>query len=473
MYKQFLYKFAERCGVHISAFVVNIVLARLLAPQAYGIMAVINAFITVSQVLLQGGLNTALIQKTDADEDEYFSISVITLAFSVVFCSILMLTAPLISSLYSDPTITAPLRVLSLVLIVQAVASVYNARVVAKMQFKVLMKATLCATLISGVICIGLAYAGAGIWALVVQQMLSAGLTTLLLMAQIRWIPKGKFDLKKAKKLFSFGWRIMVTNLIVRGNVEATALIIGKVFSPSVLAFYNRGKQFPQVVSDNIDGALQGVSLPVFAKEKEPEKIVAKLREFIDLSTFFLYPILALLAVLSGKIILILLKEQWLECVPFFIIWCIYYMLVSHTTLCTQAIIGVGDSSLALKRQILNTLISITTLVISIVIWKDAVIMLWCMLGAKVINTAITMKMCKTRLPYYYGAQLRDVLVNVPATAGSAFLAYAVSFCIENIYLEAFVQCVIMLVAYLLLSGIFNKSGLKSVLNTIGSLLKK
>ena len=172
MHKQFLYKLIERFGTHLSSFVINIVLARLILPQEYGIMSVLNAFIAISQILLQGGLNTALIQKNTSDEDDYFSITLVSLAFSLVLTLAIFLLAPVVGNLYGDMSLVAPMRVMSLVLIIQAFTSVYNARVVSGMQFNKLMRATLIASVTSGAICIGLAYLGMGIWALVLQQML-------------------------------------------------------------------------------------------------------------------------------------------------------------------------------------------------------------------------------------------------------------------------------------------------------------
>ena len=473
MHKQFLYKLIERFGTHISAFVINIVLARLILPQEYGIMSVLNAFIAISQILLQGGLNTALIQKNTADNDDYFSITIVSLSFSALLVLVINLIAPIVGNLYGDVSLVAPMRTMAFVLLIHALTSVYNARVVSNMKFKELMRATLSASVISGVICIGLAYMGMGVWALVIQQILNAFLLTLLLMLQTKWVPKGKFVKEKAKSLFSFGWKIMLTNLITRGYVEFTALVIGKVFTPTTLAFYNRGKQFPQVVSDNIDGALQGVSLPIFAKQSSRDGIVANLRKFMRISTFFLYPILVLLAILSKNIVTILLTTKWLPAVPFFIVWCIYYMMVSHTTLCNQAIIGAGESGVALKRQISCTSFSCIFMISSIIIFHDALIMLISMLIARIGVMLITVKMTSDTFDYPAKRQLGDLAINLPATLISAGATILVGSVISNIFIQSVIQGVTMLAVYLLVSYFLNKSTLNKALEIILSFLKK
>ena len=473
MHKQFLYKLIERFGTHVSAFVINLILARLIMPEEYGIMSVLNAFIAISQILLQGGLNTALIQKNTADEDDYFSITLVSLSFSALLVIVIMAIAPIVGKLYGDMSLVAPMRTMALLLIIHALTSVYNARVVSNMKFKELMRATLLASITSGVICIGIAYIGMGIWALVLQQILNAFLLTLLLMVQTKWVPKGKFVKSKAKSLFSFGWKIMLTNLITRGYVELTALVIGKVFSPTTLAYYNRGKQFPQVASDNIDGALQGVSLPIFAKEPSRNGIVSSLRKFMRISTFFLYPILVLLAILSKNIITILLTEKWLPAVPFFIVWCIYYMMVSHTTLCNQAIIGAGESSVALKRQITCTAFNCIFTIGSIIIFHDAFIMLVSMLIGRVGVMLITVKMTSDTFNYPARRQLGDLAVNIPATLIGAILTVLVGKFIGNIFIQSVLQGVTMLTVYLIVSYFLNKSTLNKALDIIFSFLKK
>lgn len=473
MHKQFLYKLIERFGTHVASFVINIVLARLIMPEEYGIMSVLNAFIAISQILLQGGLNTALIQKNTSDEDDYFSITLVSLSFSAVLMGLIFLLAPVVGKLYGDMSLVSPMRVMSFVLIIQAFTAVYNARVVSNMQFHRLMRATLVASVTSGAICIALAYCGLGIWALVLQQILNAFLITFLLMVQTRWIPKGKFVKEKAKSLFSFGWKIMLTNLITRGYVEITALIIGKVFSPTTLAYYNRGKQFPQVVSDNIDGALQGVSLPVFSKQGTRQGIVHNLRNFMTVSTFFLYPILILLAILSKNIISILLTEKWLAAVPFFIVWCIYYMMVSHTTLCNQAIIGAGESGVALKRQMTCTGISAVFMIGSILIFHDAFIMLLSMLIGRVGVMLITVKMTSDTLSYPILRQLKDLSLNLPATliaAAATLLAGMVS---SNVWLQSIIQGFTMIIVYLGVSLAINKATLLKVKDIVLSILKR
>ena len=473
MNKQFFYKLIERLGGHISTFIINLVLARLIMPEEYGIMSVLNAFIAISQILLQGGLNTALIQKSSADEDDYFSITLISLSFSALLVIIIIAIAPIVGNLYGDMSLVAPMRTMAFVLLIHALTSVYNARVVSNMKFKELMRATLLACVISGVICIGLAYLGMGIWALVLQQMLNALLLTLLLMLQTKWFPKGRFVKQKAKSLFSFGWKIMLTNLITRGYVELTALVIGKVFSPSTLAYYNRGKQFPQVVSDNIDGALQGVSLLIFSKESSRDGIVTILRKFMRISTFFLYPTLVLLAILSKNVVTILLTEKWLPAVPFFIVWCFYYMLVSHTTLCNQAIIGAGESGVALKRQITCTIFNCIFMIGSIIIFHDAFIMLVSMLIGRIGVMLITVKMTSDTFDYPARLQLGDLAINIPATFIGAVLTLLVGKMFSNIFIQSILQGITMLVVYLLVSYFLNKTTLNKALEIILSILKK
>lgn len=458
MYKQLFFKFVERVGTHIVSFIINIILARLLIPEDYGIMAVINALIALSQILLQGGFNTALVQKNDSNDDDYFSIMLISLAISIVLCLLINLVAPIMGQIYNNVKLVAPLKTLALVLIIQAITSVYTARVVSSMKFKVLMKATLFSSALSGIICIGLAYSGIGIWALVIQQLLNAFLLLLVLMVQTKWVPKGKFVSKSAKRLFSFGWKVMLTNLISRGYAEFSSLVIGKVFSSTTLAFYNRGKQFPQMISDNIDGTLQGVSLPVFSKQSSSEQVVGKLREFINIATFILYPLLCLLAIIGEDLVVVLLTDKWVECAPFLVLWCLYYIMVSHTTLCNEALLGSGKSSVTLKRQILNTSVLVITMIVSIIIWEDAFLMLLCLVCARIFNMFVTMILTNKELKYSYKTQIQDLSINIPATIVAVITTIVVGMLFEKMkWISIVVRSIVMMVVYILVSMKSNK----------------
>lgn len=206
--RSLIYKFMERTGYQGVAFLVQIILARLLSPSDYGIISMLTIFITVSQVFVQSGLNTALIQKKDADEDDFSSVFYISLAISIILYGLLFCVAPIIADFYNMPELKNVLRILAVILIPGAYNSIQNAKIAREMQFKKLMYSTMGGVCISGITGIGMAYAGFGVWALVAQQIVNQLTVCIILFKVVKWHPTLTFSFDKVKTLFNFGWKL-------------------------------------------------------------------------------------------------------------------------------------------------------------------------------------------------------------------------------------------------------------------------
>ena len=237
----FLWRFAERCGAQGVSFIVTIVLARLLNPNVYGTISIILVFTTVLQVFIDSGMGSALIQKKNADDLDFSSV----FFFNMIMCSflylILFFVAPIIAIFYDDKTLTAVIRVLGLTLIISGIKNVQQAYVARTMQFKRFFFATLGGTLGAAIVGIGMAYSGYGIWALVVQQLFNATVDTIILWLTVKWRPKKMFSVERIRTLFAFGWKLLVSSLLDTVYNNIRQLIIGKMYSSSDLAYYNRG----------------------------------------------------------------------------------------------------------------------------------------------------------------------------------------------------------------------------------------
>jgi teichuronic acid exporter len=271
-----LWKLMERGGTQGIQFVVQVILARMLLPEDYGVIALVVIFTSIAGVFIQSGLNTALIQKKDVDEADFSSVFYLCLFIACLIYITLFLTAPFIATFYGIPQITLVFRVLSITLFFGAFNSIQNAVVARNLQFKKLFFSSTGAILISGTAGIYMAYTGFGVWALVGQQISNQFLVTIILWFTVKWRPELLFSFSRVKKLFSFGWKLLASALIDTIYTDLRSLIIGKMYTPAMLGFYKRGQQFPSIIISNINGSIQSVMLPVLSSQQDDRLRVKK-----------------------------------------------------------------------------------------------------------------------------------------------------------------------------------------------------
>lgn len=362
-----LWKFMESGGTQSMQFVVQIILARMLLPEEYGQIAIVVIFISISNILVQNGFNAALVQKKDVDEVDYSSVLYLNIAISVLLYIILFFTTPLIAKFYAEPKLIPILRVLACTLFFSALNSVQNAIISRTMQFKRLFFSSMGAVVVSGLTGIVMAYLDFGVWALVGQQLSSSLATCVILWLTIKWRPKLLFSFSRIKILFKFGWKLLASALINTVYNNYYGLIIGKVFSPQMLGFYNRGNQIPNLLMNNINGSIGSVMLPTMSANQEDKDMVKNImRKSIVTSSFVVFPAMIGLAVCAESLVSVLLTDKWLPSVPFMQILCLVYALWPIHTANLQAIKALGRSDIFLKLEIIKQLLGIVILVISI-----------------------------------------------------------------------------------------------------------
>lgn len=406
-----IYKFLERTGYQGIAFIIQIILARLLTPSDYGVLTMLTIFITISQVFVQSGLNTALIQKKKVDEVDYSSVFYVSLGIAVVLYIVLFIASPYIASFYNMPELSNILKVLALILIPGAFNSIQNAIVAREMQFKKLLYSTMAAVIISGSIGIGMAYAALGTWSLVGQQLSNQIVACLVLMFLIKWYPKRCFSFVKVKELFSFGWKLLCSNLIDTIYTNLQSLVIGKKYDAATLGFFNRGKQFPQILVENINGSVQSIMLPTLSQyQDEKRKLKSLTRRAIVTSSVILFPLLIGLAVISKPLISLILTDKWLPCVPYMWIYCINYIFMPIHTANLQAINAQGRSDQFLKLEIIKKSYGLIVLVITVILFDTPIAIALGMLVTTLISCFVNAYPNKKLLNYSYKEQIRDIL---------------------------------------------------------------
>ena len=289
-----IWKFMERMGIQGTQFVVSIVLARLLAPDDFGLIALVMAVIAIANVFVQSGLGTALIQKKDADETDFSSVFYASLLLAAVVYAIIFFTAPLIADFYDKQALIPVIRVLTLSLFIGVFNSIQYAYVARHMMFKKLFFRSIGSMIPSSIIGIVMAFTGFGVWALVAQQLSNAFLSVVIMWFVVPWRPQWIFSFERLKKLFSFGWKLLFSSVIDTVYSQIQSFIIGKMFSTASLAFFDRGSHFPYIVVNNINNSIQAVMLPSLSAYQDDRPQVKKMvRRAIVTSSFLIIPMMA------------------------------------------------------------------------------------------------------------------------------------------------------------------------------------
>lgn len=373
VFSNLIWRFLERSGAQGVAFVVSIVLARILDPSLYGVIALVTVFTAVLQVFVDSGMGNALIQKKDADDLDFSSVFYFNIATCVFLYIIAFVSAPLIAYFYEMPELSSIVRVLSLIVVISGVKNVQQAYVSRNLLFKKFFYSTLGGTLGAAVIGIWMALRGFGVWALVVQHLFNAAIDTIILWNTVRWRPKKMFSINRLKGLFAYGWKLLVSALIDTGYNNLRSLIIGKLYTSSDLAFYNRGKQFPNLVVTNINSSIDSVLLPTMSKVQEDKSRVRDMtRRAIKVSTYIMMPIMTGLAVCAEPIIRLVLTEKWLPAVFFLRFFCFTYAMYPIHTANLNAIKAMGRSDLFLKLEIIKKVVGLIALVSTMFISVEA-----------------------------------------------------------------------------------------------------
>lgn len=472
VFNNFLWRFFERCGSQGVSFIVSIVLARLLAPEEYGTIALVTVFITILQVFVNSGFGTALIQKKDADNVDFSTIFFFNIFVSVVLYVGMFFVAPLISAFYERPDLIPIIRVLSLILILQATKNVQQAYVSRNMMFKKFFFATLLGTILGAVVGIVLAWLGYGVWALVGQQLTLALIDSVVLWFTVKWRPSFAFSFSKLKVLYSFGWKMLVSSLLYTLYNDLRTLIIGKMYTSSDLAFYNKGNTFPNFIVSNINTSIDSVLLPAMSREQDNVQAVKSMtRRAIKTSTYLIMPLLVGLGVCAEPIISLLLTDKWLPVVPFMRIFCFTYCFHPIHTANLNAIKALGRSDLFLKLEIWKKIVGLVCLLSTM--WFGVMAMAYSLLASTFATQMINAWPNKKLLNYGYFEQFKDISENMILSVIMGAIVYCVSFLNLSNILTLVIQVLLGVIIYILGSILLKLESFEYVLGILKSFIKK
>lgn len=363
----FFWQFIDRFSVQGVQFLIGLVLSRLLTPTDYGIIGIIMVFFTFCDIFVDSGFGKGLIQKTDRTEIDSSTVFFFNIVVSLCCMTILWIAAPFIAEFYGNQSLVLLLRVASLTLLLNALSVVQMSHLIASFSFRSLAKANFLSTFLSGILAIVLALSGMGVWALVYQYLFRSLILFFVVWFSTKWFPKFVFSKSSFKELYLYSSKIFFGTFVNQIVSNINNIFIAKQLSVSSLGYYTRGQQFPSFVQGAFSSIFSNVSLPLLSEKKNDMlQFTSEARKFIKLVTTVTLPIMFLLAILSKPLVVILLTEKWLPCVPIIQVYCLIRLFQSNGIINLNCALAAGRSDVALKVELIKIPLGLLCLVVSL-----------------------------------------------------------------------------------------------------------
>ncbi|NJY63945.1 lipopolysaccharide biosynthesis protein [Salinimicrobium sp. CDJ15-81-2] len=461
-------KFAGRFG----QFIIGIILARLLLPEDFGLIGMLTVFLAFSKSFIDSGMGSGLIQKKDRTDVDFSTVFVFNLVISFSFYFLLFLSAPYIAEFYNRPELVNLTRVLGLIIVINSFAVVQRARLTIKIDFKTYAKVNVTSVVIGGLFGVLFAYLDYGVWALVIQHLSGAFVTVALLWHFNKWKPSMEFSRDSFRNLFGFGSKLLVASLYAQAFRNVYDISIGKFYSASQLGYYTRAIGFAELSSGTISSILQQVTFPILASlQDDKHRMVSAYRRLIKMSSFFIFPSMTLLALLSEPIIILLLGEKWRPVIVLLQWMCFARVFYPISTMNMNILNASGRSDLFLKIDLSKLPLLIISLIITVPIGVEAIV-----IGHVV--TSFLSFFINAYLPgklYGYGAvsQLRDMLPVFLSTFIMAGAVFLLTLTVKNQYLEIALGGMTGLGVFWLMSYFLKMDELKEIEGLFKNLLKR
>lgn len=452
----FLWSAIETFSGQAIQFAISIVLARLLMPSDFGIIGMLTIFLAFSDSIIDSGFGNALIQKRERTQIDYSTIFYFNVLIAVLFYIILYLGAPYIALFYEMPILEPVTKVVSLRLIFGALMLVQNTKLQLELRFKLLTKIRLATSVFTGLVGIGLAYLGYGVWALVFQMLFSQVFQVILLWSLSRWSPSCVFSIESLKTLFGFGSKLLITGLYGPIFDNLNTLIIGKFYSPSQLGLYTRSNTLVKLPSASITQIINRVSYPVLCSiSDEDNRLVVAYRKLIKETYFIVFPIMMGLLVASKPLVLFLLTEKWIECVPYIQVLCVAMSLYPICAYNINLLLVKGHSEVHMKLDLVKKIFTVIVLAITASISVSAIC--FGSVLTSLFSWIITAYYSGRYLDLSLSKQIKDIQTSFIITILMCLFIYPITLAKLNCGLILVLQIFTGVVLYFLLSRNFNR----------------
>lgn len=351
------------------SFLVGIVLARLLSPEEYGLIGIVTIFTTILMGVVDSGFRSSLIRKRDVTDEDYSTLFYFNLAVSFLVFALLFVGAPWIAVFFNRPELTSLVRIMGVILIIQALSIVQDTILTKRIDFKTKTKASVTSAVVSGALGIGMAFSGYGVWALVAQQLSRQLIYSILFWILNKWSPQVKFSLDSLKYMWGFGWKLLVSGLLDNIWKQMYQVVVGKFYSPTDLGQYTRAEQYAGLFSSNLTSVVQRVTYPVLAEvQNNKTRMVSGYRKIIKTTMFLTAVLMISMGAVAEPLIYCLIGPQWHTAASFLPLICINMSLYPLHAINLNMLQVQGRTDVFLYLEIVKKVIAIIPIVVGVFI---------------------------------------------------------------------------------------------------------
>lgn len=473
--KGMAWSFLDTVGSKVIQLCMQIFLARLLLPHDYGMIGIVMIFLMLSQVLTDSGFANALIREKEVSQDDYSTVFIYNMSIALLLYVTLYLSSGLISRFFDIPELAAVLKVYGLIIIIEAAGMVQKVILTKNLEFSIQMKINLTASIVSGSIAIACAFSGLGVWSLVIKMLLFQLFQTTFYIYFNRWAPSLLFNMRSFRRLFTFGWKLLVSNVIAVIYENLYVLIIGRSFSTASLGYYTNSRKISDAASVPIALSVEKVSYPVLSKYQDDDhRLKQGFRKVIRASVFIAFPVMLGLAVTAPVLFRLLLGEQWVPATSYFQILCFSALFISLHMINLNILNVKGRSDLFLKVNIFEKSIGFAIVGIVLVLNLGIIGLLWGMVLSYVITYFINASYSRKLIGYSILEQLTDIRKIALISAAMAAVTYGMNFMgIRYDWLLLSGQVTISVLLYVISSYLFKVEELTIIYRLIAPIPKK
>ena len=457
----------DKIGSSTVNFAITIILARLLTPEDFGLVAMVLIFFELSSTFIESGFFPALVREKEITEKDKTTTFTFNLISAIIVYAVLFWAAPAIAAFFDQEVLTLIVRIMGLNLIIYAFSIIQRAHLTQQIDFKTQTKVRFVAVVVSGSVAIILAISGWGVWSLIVKILLMALIDTALLWFVRPWKPKLKIHKKSFQKLFGFGYKILLSSLLDKFYQQIYKLLIGKYFSSAALGFYTQAANFTNILINTLFRTLEKVTYPVLAKLQDNKtRLKSGYRKVIKMSSFIIIPCMVILGVLAKPLILLLMGEKWLPAVPFLQLLCLSGLTYHFSQINLNMLLVLGRSDLGLKLEIIKKVMITLAIIIGIRYGIYGLV-----IGeviAAYINLLINAYYSKIFLDYSLFDQMRDVLWTLLfSTACGLAMFFGITFLTVPLFLQIALAILLGGTLYLGLHFVFKTAEMEILLKVI------
>lgn len=463
------WNFVQQFSVQIINFGVQVILARLLMPEMFGLIAMVIVFISIGTALMDSGMTSSLIRTKVPDQTDYSTVFVTNLIVSFAVYGVVFLSAPYIAAFYNQDVLTDIIRLLALSFVIRAFVAVHVAKLTKEMNFKLQMQLQIPATIMSGIVGVAMAYMGYGVWSLVWLNLAQAIVFTVQNWVFISWKPSLVFDKERFKYHFKFGYKLTLSSLIDTVYNDAYRIVIGKFYSPAQVGYFHQAETLRLFPVQQIGAVMGKVTYPFFSKIEGDEKLREAYRATMRLVLFAVIPVMLFLIVVAEEGFLFVFGEHWLPAVPYFQVLAVASIIRPISSYNLNILKVKGRSDLFLKVEVIKKIVGIVALliglqfgVIGLVLSLTIVSFVW---------TLTNMSYCGRLIGYKVFSQIKDIsglfVVGGAAFVLSELFRLQFSELSESLLLIILMSGLVYLGVYLSLIYIFDRPLLKMVLGAL------